>query len=66
MITWASLAIAALSVSGIACCGIGAISIFAGSMSDDPRAGDQAARGGCTMGAVGLILIALAAVVRLA
>jgi hypothetical protein len=47
MISWQSLAIAALTVAGIACCGIGAISIVAGGMSDNYGAARKAERGGC-------------------
>jgi hypothetical protein len=50
MVSWQSLAIAALTVLGIACCGIGGISIFAGGMSDN-YGEPQGEHGGCIIGA---------------
>ena len=61
MVSWHSLAIAALSVGGIACCGIGGLTLFAGGMSDNAADGAKAQHDGCVIGAVGLLLLAIAA-----
>lgn len=64
MISWQSIAIAALSVTGIAGCGIGAISIAGGITSRDPDERRKAELGGVQVGAVGLALLSLAWLVR--
>lgn len=61
MIIWRNLAIALFAVGGVACCGIGAISIVAGELTTE----DDAERFGCAIGAIGLILLALAGLVKL-
>jgi MFS-type transporter involved in bile tolerance (Atg22 family) len=63
--SWQSLAIAAMSVLGVACCGIGAISILAGGMSDNYGESRKATRSGCIIGAFGLALLAAAFLARL-
>jgi hypothetical protein len=54
-------ALAIFSVLGIACLGIGGITLFAGGMSDSPSASEKADREGCGFGVAGLVLLALAA-----
>lgn len=46
-------------LAGIGMCGFGALVIFAAGMSDAPAAGDDAAKHGCIIGAIGIVLIAL-------
>jgi hypothetical protein len=59
-VTWHAIAMSLLAVIGIACCGIGAIILFASGMSDNPFAAEKASREGCGFGVAGLVLLALA------
>jgi hypothetical protein len=65
MVTWQTLAIAFCTVLGLAGCGIGGITIFAGGMSDNATEAESAEHSGCIMGAAGMVLLAIAFLLRL-
>jgi hypothetical protein len=65
MVSWQSIAIAALSVLGIAFCGVAAISILAAGMHANAEEGGKATRSGCIIGAFGLVLLSAAFLLRL-
>lgn len=41
---------------GLALCGVAALAVFAGSMSDNPEAGNDAFHTGCLVGIAGIII----------
>jgi hypothetical protein len=55
-----AIGIAVATVLGVACGGIGVISIVASNMSDNAGAGDRAFRSGCGLVSGGMILLAIA------
>lgn len=61
MSTLHTLALVGFTVFGIACCGIGGITLFAAGMSDSASASDKASREGCGFGIAGLVMLAIAA-----
>jgi hypothetical protein len=64
-ISWQSIAIAALIVGGIACCGIAAICILAADKVDDGTGtSDRIIGSGISLGFIGMLLLAAAFGVR--
>jgi hypothetical protein len=64
VISWHAIAIAALTVGGIGCFGIGAICLLASDQVDDVELADRTISSGIAAGFIGLLLIAAAFGVR--